>query len=302
MSNRRLYKYVSIDGLKRMIGASASIRFTQPGAFNDPFELLPELVMHKDTYETNTVFSFDLFAPRRSPPVGDVLEVAEDYVSSDINSRHILRELDKQVGIFCLSKVSDSILMWSHYADQYAGAVVGFDAEHDFLGRQFDIEYLKTRPKKEYTSYVGTPIPLSELCAKSDHWAYEEEVRIIRPLADCKSKGKKDGRGFPIFTQKIPDGCIKTITFGERTSVQHQREIYALIKNTNIGLALSAVDNAGYGFRQEIIKYPDALNVMGPVVSPRTAHIWSHLKTPSGDMARAMIESHPASKMVNTLA
>jgi hypothetical protein len=33
-----LYKYVTIDILKKII--NGSIRFTQPGAFNDPFEML----------------------------------------------------------------------------------------------------------------------------------------------------------------------------------------------------------------------------------------------------------------------
>jgi hypothetical protein len=37
-----LYKYVSIIGLRRIL--EGSIRFTQPSAFNDPFELLPEII------------------------------------------------------------------------------------------------------------------------------------------------------------------------------------------------------------------------------------------------------------------
>jgi hypothetical protein len=300
MAGRRLYKYVSIVGLKRMI--NGSVRFTQPGAFNDPFELLPELVTHKDTVERQVSLSFDVYADRRTPPVGDVLEVGEDFVCSDLTSRNIVRELDKIVGIFCVSEASDSILMWSHYADQYTGAVVGFDADHEFFQRQFSMEYLKSRPRKDYSSYLASPVPLSELCAKSDHWAYEREVRIIRLLGDCKDTRKTDVRNFSIFTQKLPDDCMKTITFGERTSIRDQRDIYALVKNTQIGLALSAVDNTGYGFRQEIIKYPDALGIMGPSVSPRTAHIWSDEKTNLGGMARAMIEKHPASKIVNNLA
>ena len=145
-------------------------------------------------------------------------------------------------------------------------------------------------------------MPLSELCAKSEDWAYEKEVRIIRLLSDCKDTHNRDARNFPVFTQKIPDGCMKTITFGERTSIKDQRDIYARVKNTQIGVALSAVDNSGFGFRQEIVKYPEALGVMGPVVSPRTAHIWSAEKSALGDIARAMIDKHPASKIVNNLA
>jgi hypothetical protein len=52
-----LYKYVDIEGLRRiMLG---SIRFTQPGAFNHPFELLPELVVPAVEHPQHFTISFD---------------------------------------------------------------------------------------------------------------------------------------------------------------------------------------------------------------------------------------------------
>src|ERR1700726_2197468 len=44
-----LYKYVNIEVLKRIL--NGSIRFTQPSAFNDPFELLPAVVVPNDAVE-----------------------------------------------------------------------------------------------------------------------------------------------------------------------------------------------------------------------------------------------------------
>jgi hypothetical protein len=63
-----LYKYVDIAGLKRIL--AGSIRFTQPSAFNDPFELLPEIVVPNDATARQLNFSFDLRAQRRHPPPG----------------------------------------------------------------------------------------------------------------------------------------------------------------------------------------------------------------------------------------
>src|SRR6266702_3676633 len=37
-----LYKYVNIEVLRHIL--DGQIRFTQPSAFNDPFELLPEII------------------------------------------------------------------------------------------------------------------------------------------------------------------------------------------------------------------------------------------------------------------
>ena len=42
-----LYKYVCIDRLKQFL-KDRKIRFTQPGAFNDPFELVPLLQVPKE--------------------------------------------------------------------------------------------------------------------------------------------------------------------------------------------------------------------------------------------------------------
>jgi Protein of unknown function (DUF2971) len=193
--------------------------------------------------------------------------------------------------------------MWSHYADQYTGAVVGFNTSHEFFTGQIEVEYCTQRPRKEFNSYLSSPVPLAELCIKSTDWNYEQEVRVVRAIAECEDTGLEDSRGFKVFTKKLPQECIKTITFGERTSVADQREIYSLVKNTEIGLSLSAVDISGYGFRQEIIKYHGQNSIkVGPVVSPRTAHIFSRLNSPLGERARFMIEKHPASKIVNNLA
>ncbi len=60
-----LYKYIDLAGLKRIL--AGSIRFTQPSAFNDPFELLPEVVVPNDATESQLSFSFDLQAQRRHP-------------------------------------------------------------------------------------------------------------------------------------------------------------------------------------------------------------------------------------------
>ena len=298
MNAESLYKYVDIRGLTRIL--EGSIRFTQPGAFNDPFDLLPELVIHKDDHEKNLTISFDLSAERRNPPVGEVDMVDEGFVSSDLTSRNIVKDLNKLIGILCLSRSSNSVLMWSHYADQYTGAIIEFDAKSAFFSGQIDIEYREKRQRKDLNSYLATPIPLSEICVKSILWEYEEEVRIIRKLFDCINTEEEDPRGFPIYVQKIPQECIKSIILGERTAIIDQREIYHLVKNTEIGLSLSAIDNNGYQFRRELIKLSGPQSkLLVPVISPRTAHIFSDLKTPLGDFARFMINRHPLSCIVN---
>jgi hypothetical protein len=176
MAKNRLHKYVGIDTPKRILGGS--IRMTQPGGFNDPFELLPELIIPADQAGKPISFSFDIHAPRRETPLTAVVQLTDGREASDITSRHILDVLNQQIGILCLSKAPNSILMWSHYADQYQGAVVAFDADHEFFAGQIEVEYVEERPRKHIDSYTPEAVPVAELCAKSIEWQYERKCGL----------------------------------------------------------------------------------------------------------------------------
>ncbi len=220
--------------------------------------------------------------------------------ASDVISRDIVQQLNALIGILCLSRVNDSLLMWSHYADQYAGAVVEFDGSHEFFAGQVGVEYCAQRPLRDVSVYLQPtqPIPIAELCVKSEQWKYEDEVRVIRRLTDCEDHGPGP-RGFTVYTQQLPPACIKSVTLGERTHVAEQRAIYDAVKETCISLALAAIDHRGYAFRRELIKSAAPASNVGPWISPRTAHIFSDLATPLGDLARFLLEKHPMSKIVN---
>ena len=282
-----LYKYVTISVLKKVL--EGSIRFTQPSAFNDPLELLPEIIVPNDEKERTISVSFDIRAQRQSRSVEQNDAIPDGYGSSDAMSRGIVRQLNQIIGILSLSKTRDSLLMWAHYADQYSGAVITFDGTHDFFSDQIDIEYQSERPRRHLRDYLtGTPIPLAELCVKSDQWAYEKEVRIVRTLAECKHAGI-DLRGFPIFVHEVPIDAIKSVILGERTPVVEQREIFARVMDSKISLSLAAIDHSRFAFRDEIIKLALPISQVGPMMSPRTAHIFSELQTKRGEFARRLI-------------
>ncbi len=292
-----LYKYVSITGLRRIL--DGSIRLTQPSAFNDPFELLPEIIMPTGEPERQISVSFDISAGRGVRSEDEADAIPDGCGSSDAMSRDIVQQLNQLIGILSLSRVRDSLLMWSHYADQYAGAVVEFDGSHEFFSGQIDIEYRPARPRRQLSSYLaGMPIPVAELCVKSNQWAYEREVRVIRQLSECREVAK-DLRGFPVFVRAIPAEAIRCVILGERSTVPEQREVFSRIKDTSISLSLAAVDHSGFAFREERIKFGVPISKMGPMMSPRTAHIFSNQQSQRGEFARWMVENHPMSKIVN---
>jgi hypothetical protein len=81
--------------------------------------------------------------------------------------------------------------------------------------------------------------------------------------------------------------------------VSEQIEIYECVKNTRIALSLAAVDQENYAFRNERVKFNVPVSEVGPMMSPRTAHIFSQSQSQRGEFARWMIEKHPMSKIVN---
>jgi hypothetical protein len=289
-----LYKYVPIETLKRILGGT--IRLTQPGAFNDPFEMLPEIHVPPDFARRQVSLSFSVTAPRR-PYSGAVSTVpADDFVSRDL-----VAQLNRAIGVFCMSRNPSSLTMWAHYADEYRGALIEFDDTHDFFKGAVEIEYCRTRPVREFQAYLDArmPIPVSEFCHKAEEWAYENEVRVIRCLADCKVVGDGDTKGFPIYVMDLPLDCIKSVTLGERSLVEHQRVILDVLAPTSVSLNLAAVAHSGYEFRTETIKFAKPLSEVGPMISPRTAHIFRDRSDDLGEAARWAIDNHPLSALVS---
>jgi hypothetical protein len=290
-----LYKYTSIANLRHLL--NGTIRFTQPKAFNDPFELVPEFFC--DNGEIIHIKGLDIDT---SPTIPHPALLEDDFESTFCNdsaARDLLNTINEHVGILCLSQEYNSLLMWAHYGDEYKGAIVGFDAEHSFFSNKFPIQYRDNRPKLNFKELLNDKdeISLSDLCYKSSTWGYEHEYRLFSSLKDCVPAGNVNN--FVVYTKKIPIECIKSITLGERTPIQEQREIFAMIMHTDIELYLSEVSNWGYQFRPDRIKLAASIDKIQPMVSPRTAKIFCELDSQLGEMARWMIEYHPLSTLVN---
>jgi len=292
-----LYKYVSVKTLFKIL--EGNIRFTQPSAFNDPFELLPEINIPEGLEKQDLDMRFDLMSPARVPPVGELPYDFKSPTCNDDTARTIRSDLDNSIGILCLTKNPSSILMWSHYAEEYAGVMIEFDRDHEFFQGIFEVDYRKNRPIKDYSFFSNSedPIRLSELCIKPKDWEYEQEVRIARSLGDCVMVN--DSPKYPIYVLDLPSECIKSITFGERTSIENQISIFNKVKNTNVSLSLSAISNWGFNFRPELIKYDVPVSEQSPVISPRTAHIFKDLPGDFGDIARWTIKNNKFSEFVN---
>ena len=82
----------------------------------------------------------------------------------------------------CFSKVYDSALMWSHYADGHKGIVLSFDTFVNYWsGEGFhEITYSSKRIGLPSESTDANEYTWNMLTHKSADWSYEQEYRMIK--------------------------------------------------------------------------------------------------------------------------
>lgn len=298
MRQMSFYKYVTSETLDKIL--NGSIRLTQPSGFNDPFELSMEVF---DPYGLNDGarnFSFDVLHPRRD--ISKYL-VDRDFSHDNCNdsfSRKVVKQLNEAIGILCLSKNEESHLMWAHYADSYRGAVIEFDSNHEFFKGAIEVNYVDERPKLHIDYFLESdPIPVSELCSKSEVWSYEKEWRIIRSLRDCTSHKAKKGQ-LPICVMNLPLEAIKCVTLGERSSLDTVRKTLSKLKETNIEIKLAAIDFWKYKFRYEPVKFNRPISEAAFLITPRTADLYINAGGQIGKLAKWMKEEHPFAELANS--
>ena len=164
-----LYKYVRPERIDVLM--SKRIRFTQPAATNDPFELRPifkclvadkEFDIHvrptqeilegalREQYralpaDVRSRLSVDqlLDLVRRNPALIDL--ALREAMPSIRNMVQVLtpkiRDMlsfgfGRMIGILSLTETATNQAMWAHYADNHRGFLIGFDTSDSYFHRQ----------------------------------------------------------------------------------------------------------------------------------------------------------------------
>lgn len=224
-----LYKYVipeRIDVLE-----NGYVRFSQPSALNDPFEMQPYFEsIAKDSYfkeelnksrdnmldtalkdvysklpiEIKQVVSFEMLKQL----IDEHPEEVEHLIQSSIHQTldivkefmPIAREqfyaaMDKNIGVFCLTEKRDNRLMWSHYSQSHQGFVIEFDEKHPYFHQQrSDVDEFGYLRKVEYRDERPDFAELIEMSATDMFLVKGKEWEYEqewRMLRPLKDSGKK---------------------------------------------------------------------------------------------------------------
>ncbi len=227
----KLYKYRPINKSTLRMLKNKKVWVSTIDGFNDPFEFNFHIKNDKDLSGAIEIATNEL---------GDTLKdipdkVIEDHLISNIELSEAIKnriEIDinmdrnkerfSKYGIYCLSELKDSILMWSHYADDHKGICIEFErSPGSILGSDIirKVEYKPSAPIFTYAQFKEMDPKVSArsvILTKFEHWKYEEEWRII------VEEGNEEA--------PLP-GRITKIFFGLKSTKEDREVIYNLTKD-----------------------------------------------------------------------
>lgn len=166
--SRLLFKYLDIKGAESMI-ANNNLQFTNATKFNDPFDCHPGLI------------DFSKISPKQANPWG-----VEDTI---LLKSDRFRRNREEAWICCLSKIHDSILMWSYYT-KHKGVCIGLDIEKvkkhlcPELGFRvynscYEVKYRDIIEKPDYFA-CKKDLFNYQMLTKAKDWSHEQEVRMFK--------------------------------------------------------------------------------------------------------------------------
>lgn len=237
MSNYSLFKYMPsrVDFFHNFLLRASSRR-----VLNDPFEILPSV-------ESLALFIYEKANDTRWGLT--IEEIANTFREQKKHGKLQYGRIDifDKTGVISFTETKKNILMWAHYADSHKGVVVEFDKYHPFFNQRSEsnnyegkihrVRYDRDRPNNIKMWYEW-------FIYKSDEWIYEKEHRLLVDLykADkvfkgaVKSNNEIEGKKiqkiyakkyFPMFT--VPEGALKSVTFGQRIDLTIRDKIINLI-------------------------------------------------------------------------
>ncbi len=181
--NEFIYKYVDLKGLEFILN-DQTLKFTNPSDFNDPFEFHVNLV-DKRLSPRHILEIYKKFDPNitREKINRFKKDIKNESKQPDNDLFNLFERKKKITKVSCFSETSDSILMWSHYADKHHGVCIKFDRkllENSFKKDSMfcKTNYIKKIKTKKLSRQREKAIQYW-ISSKGKDWQYEKEVRII---------------------------------------------------------------------------------------------------------------------------
>ena len=167
----------------------------------------------------------------------------------------------RTTGVTCFSESNDSLLMWSHYAQNHQGICVEyellrFNSELNFS--PVPVIYSKNRvclTSVDMNSVETSSVSffVGNLTSKSPEWSYENEWRIIRDSGVCGAAWDETKCG-ALLPSIMPTSIILGCAIDE--SSDFRKEVYEYCWENSINLYKMEKDETKYALNMKpILEY-----------------------------------------------
>lgn len=226
---------------------------TRPAAFNDPFELTPH-------YERLQQWTLPV-SPGTSAGMAERIKHEQARIDSQLmtpyNAAKIIEARTSSIVVLSLSENRESLLMWSHYAQNHSGFLIGFDSDQGILSGESQhrlmsrVTYASQRPSRPTFEELTNE---ELLLTKSSEREYEREWRIIDSVFSADGEpppGAPLCWPFKFRPEAVTDviiGCRIASSFAERLATlldkapyTHVRQLRAFRHRTDYRLRIGHI-------------------------------------------------------------
>lgn len=209
---RYLYKYKNADNRLNDIILNNQLWFSNPDDFNDPFDCQITVGTDNTLAEIEDYIRNNFTIPISQDEVKRISKLVFNKPNEwDKIVKTNIRKIINSSGICCFGGNETNILLWSHYTNSHKGVCLKFDILKDpsFFVTPLPVIYKNSYPIYNHLRDQGKLVD-SLVKTKSDLWAYEEEVRVVK-LDNGLHEFKKSALVEIIFGCKCPDEEIERI-------------------------------------------------------------------------------------------
>lgn len=247
MGEANLYKYLDFNGGLMMLHYG-NLQFTNATQLNDPFDCHPSLIDFSDV-------------PKEACG-GWTPEIIEEL------RRDPFRRTREEAWICSLSKIYDSILMWSYYS-KHKGICIGLDMEkvRKCLSRmhgsvvigclEMEVQYEDIVEKPDYFRDAKDFFHY-QISTKAKAWEHEQEVRLFilnpSPAYMALLPGQNDDKG-PIDWKEmkafpeIGGECFESVYLGINMNAEEKSKIIRVARKLNPGIKIFQMEIDANAFR-----------------------------------------------------
>ena len=247
-----LYKYISARRLDDALpnGGPCSFRATPPNELNDINEVsfLPTFVDDEASRENiNRDYAATLTGlfPASPVSVDDVDTYRREHPVA-YGAELMCDQLSKRYGVTSFSSTNSDVKMWSQYAEDCRGVVVGYNVDHW-------VEHLVGTSVVRRVTYADRP-PLvlgprvlnqenvyAFMSCKGASWENEREWRLITEL----SRTQQARKGVALIT--VPQQSVSAVAITDRTPEDVVDRIVGRLNDSSCGYRVSRIDKMRRG-------------------------------------------------------